>query len=50
MIDPDMARADDNLALLAARLPAPCWGVLPHVPVPVPSRMSRHLQWPPLVP
>ena len=29
-IDPEMARADDNLALLTARLPAPCWGVLPH--------------------
>ncbi len=29
-IDPDMARADENLALLAARLPAPCWGRLPH--------------------
>ncbi|MUV12845.1 dethiobiotin synthase [Noviluteimonas gilva] len=49
-IDPDMLRADDNLALLTARLPAPCWGVLPHVTVPVPSRMARHLQWPPLVP
>lgn len=47
-IDPDMARAQDNLALLAARLPAPCWGVLPHVTVPVPARMSRHLQWPPI--
>jgi dethiobiotin synthetase len=29
-IDPGMAHRDDNLALLAARLPAPCWGVLPH--------------------
>ena len=46
-IDPEMLRAQDNIALLTARLPVPCWGVLPHVPVPVPSRMARHLQWPP---
>ncbi|HSR66087.1 MAG TPA: dethiobiotin synthase, partial [Xanthomonadaceae bacterium] len=31
-IDPDMARAGDNLRLLAGGLPAPCWGVLPHAP------------------
>jgi len=31
-IDPDMARREDNLALLAAGLSAPCWGVLPHAP------------------
>lgn len=29
-IDPDMARREDNLRLLAEGLPAPCWGVLPH--------------------
>jgi dethiobiotin synthetase len=29
-VDPHMARRDDNLALLRARLPAPCWGFLPH--------------------
>jgi dethiobiotin synthetase len=29
-IDPDMARRDDNLRLLADGLAAPCWGVLPH--------------------
>lgn len=33
-IDPAMARIDDNVALLAARLPAPCWGRLPHLRVP----------------
>ena len=29
-IDPDMARREDNLRLLADGLPVPCWGVLPH--------------------
>jgi dethiobiotin synthetase len=29
-IDPDMDRREDNLRILQARLPAPCWGVLPH--------------------
>jgi dethiobiotin synthetase len=28
-IDPEMARIDDNIATLRARLPAPCLGVLP---------------------
>lgn len=31
-IDPDMARADDNIATLRARLGAPCFGVLPYAP------------------
>ena len=31
-VDPDMARVEDNIAMLHARLPAPCWGVLPHAP------------------
>jgi dethiobiotin synthetase len=31
-IDPDMARAEDNIATLAARLGAPCLGVLPYAP------------------
>ena len=31
-VDPDMARVEDNLAMLRQRLPAPCWGVLPHAP------------------
>jgi dethiobiotin synthetase len=30
-IDPDMARVEDNIATLRARLPAPCLGVLPFV-------------------
>lgn len=42
-IDPAMSRMQDNLALLAARLHAPCWGVLPHSPSPDPNAMSAHL-------
>jgi dethiobiotin synthetase len=41
-IDPAMARRDDNLALLAARLPAPCWGVFPHDADPAdPAALAR---------
>ena len=42
-IDPDMARADDNFALLAERLPAPCIGRLPHAPAPDAASMARHI-------
>jgi len=45
-IDPDMARADDNFALLAERLPAPCIGRLPHDPEPDAARMAQHIHWP----
>jgi dethiobiotin synthetase len=45
-IDPDMARRDDNLALLAAGLPAPCWGVLPHAPEGNAADASRCLRMP----
>ena len=31
-VDPAMDRVEDNIAMLRERLPAPCWGVLPHVP------------------
>ena len=41
--DPGMARIDDNMALLAARLPAPCWGRLPHARSPEPAAMARFL-------
>ena len=44
--DPGMARIDDNVALLAARLPAPCWGRLPHAPTPEPAAMARFLALP----
>ena len=42
-VDPDMARVDDNLAMLRDRLPAPCWGVLPHVPGVAPADLAQHL-------
>jgi dethiobiotin synthetase len=29
-IDPQMAAADDNIATLARRLPAPLWADVPH--------------------
>lgn len=31
-VDPQMARMEDNVAMLRERLPAPCWGILPHTP------------------
>ena len=45
-VDPGMARIDENVALLAARLPAPCWGRLPHAPDPDPLAMARCLRVP----
>jgi dethiobiotin synthetase len=45
-IDPGMARRDDNLALLGARIPAPCWGVLPHVGPADPATLARLLTIP----
>jgi dethiobiotin synthetase len=43
-VDPSMARADDNVALLASRLQVPCWGRLPHAAVPDPVALARCLQ------
>jgi dethiobiotin synthetase len=45
-IDPDMARADDNFALLGERLPASNWGRLPHRAMPDPEALARYLQVP----
>jgi dethiobiotin synthetase len=42
-VDPAMARIDDNVALLAQRLPAPCLGRLPHAAGRDPAEMARHL-------
>jgi len=42
-VDPAMARMDDNVALLAQRLPAPCLGRLPHATGGDPADMARHL-------
>lgn len=45
-IDPGMEAADDNVAMLAARLPAPCWGRLPFDPAADAAASSRLLQIP----
>ena len=45
-VDPAMARVDDNIAMLRARMPAPCWGVLPHAPGADPAAIARHLRIP----
>lgn len=45
-IDPDMARMDDNFGLLQARLPAPCWGRLPHRSPPDPAALADGLRLP----
>ena len=45
-VDPDMERVEDNLRMLRERLPAPCWGVLPHVTDAAPARMAAHLRVP----
>ena len=43
-VDPDMAAREDNLAILAARLPAPCCGVLPFLPDADPHAAALHLR------
>ncbi|MFT4179405.1 MAG: dethiobiotin synthase [Thermomonas sp.] len=45
-VDPEMARVEDNIAMLRARMPAACWGVLPHVQDAGPAAMARHLRIP----
>ncbi len=45
-VDPGMERVEDNLRMLRERLPAPCWGVLPHVTDPDPALMATHLRIP----
>ena len=43
-VDPEMARIDDNVALLASRLGTPCWGRLPHAAAPDPAIMAAALR------
>ena len=45
-IDPAMDAVEDNIAMLAARLPAPCWGRLPHHPAADAAAFSRLLEIP----
>lgn len=49
-VDPAMERVDDNIAMLSARLPAPCWGRLPFDPAADadPRAVARHLRIPTL--
>lgn len=41
-IDPDMLCAEDNIATLRARMPAPCLGLLPHGEPPRRAAMRLH--------
>ena len=43
-VDPAMARAEENLATLRERLPAPCLGVLPHASAADPRALAPYLQ------
>ncbi|WP_017916249.1 dethiobiotin synthase [Xanthomonas sp. SHU 308] len=43
-IDPAMERIDDNMAMLRARLPMPCWGRLPYRPQPQAEKLAAQLQ------
>ena len=45
-IDPAMDAVDDNIAMLGARLPAPCWGRLPFDPAADAKAASRLLSIP----
>lgn len=42
-VDPDMLRIDENRALLAGRLPAPCLGWLPWQAAPDPAALASRL-------
>lgn len=43
-IEPTMAAADENLATLCERLPAPCFGVIPWLRAPTPAKVADHLE------
>lgn len=45
-VDPTMACADENFAILHRYLKVPCWGRLPHAAKPDPAVMARHLTIP----
>lgn len=45
-IDPSMARADDNFAILQRVLPVPCWGRLPFMAAPDPATLAARLHPP----
>lgn len=43
VVDPNVARLDDNLATLTERLPAPCIGQVPFLPWIAPEQVAQHL-------
>ncbi|MFI8717329.1 dethiobiotin synthase [Stenotrophomonas sp. NPDC077464] len=45
-VDPQMQCIDDNVALLKARLPMPCWGRLPYAPGADPALLAAALTLP----
>ena len=45
-VDPAMERVEDNLAMLRGRMPAMCWGVLPHAANPDPAQLALRLRIP----
>ena len=45
-VDPAMERVEDNLAMLRERMPAMCWGVLPHAANPDPAQLALRLRIP----
>lgn len=45
-VDPAMACIDENFATLGQRLPAPCWGRLPHRARPDPAGLAAYLRLP----
>jgi dethiobiotin synthetase len=45
-IDPEMARADDNFAILQRVLSVPCWGRLPFMTKPDAGKISAYLHLP----
>ncbi|HYG06303.1 MAG TPA: dethiobiotin synthase [Stenotrophomonas sp.] len=45
-VDPQMARRDENFALLGQRLPMPCWGRIPYQPDADPASLARYLRLP----
>jgi dethiobiotin synthetase len=45
-VDPEMERVEDNIQMLRERLPAPCWGVLPHAQHPDPEQLAARLRIP----
>ena len=46
LVDPHTSRLEDNLATLRERLPAPCFGFVPHLPAATPAAVAPYLQLP----